>query len=176
MTPLYCIIGPSGTGKSTLEENIKSEFNWLRSADSYTTRPPRYAGEHSHKFVSKEQFDKLKLLAYTRYNGYEYGVTKEILDNTDLYVVDLDGLLYLKEHYTNRPIITIGLEAEPSVRYDRMIARGDSIEKANNRIEHDGRSFINYLDYCDVVLDANGDENSVLAQFVDKVIEFETSL
>ena len=92
MTPLYCIIGPSGTGKSTLEENIKSEFNWLRSADSYTTRPPRYDGEHSHKFVSKEQFDKLKLLAYTRYNGYEYGVTKEILDNTDLYVVDLDGL------------------------------------------------------------------------------------
>ena len=172
MRPLYCIIGPSGSGKSKLVENIKKEFDWMESVDSYTTRQPRYLNESGHIFITKEEFDKLNLIAYTVFNNYEYGVTAELLDKADLYIIDLDGYLYLKEHYKNRKIIVIGLDVDPAIRFDRMLNRGDTVEQAKARLEHDGFKFLRYLDYCDVVLNANESEEAVLAQFIDKTANF----
>lgn len=172
---LYCIIGPSGSGKSTLEKNIKNELPWLKSVESYTTRPPRYENEPGHVFVTKEEFDKFKLVAYTKFNGYEYGVTEELLDKADLYVIDLDGIKVLKERY-QRPMIVIGLTVNEETCKNRMSARLDSVEAINERIENDKKMFKDYEKYCDVIIDANGDENSVLAQFIDKVAEFEMKM
>ena len=39
-----CIVGKSGTGKSTLVNKLKFKYN-LTSVESYTTRPPRYENE-----------------------------------------------------------------------------------------------------------------------------------
>lgn len=169
---LYCIVGPSGSGKSTLEKNVKNELPWLKSVESYTTRPPRYENEPGHVFITKEEFDTLKLVAYTMFNGYEYGVTEELLDKADLYVVDLEGIKVLKERY-QRPTIAIGLTVDEDTCRKRMSSRADSIEAVNARIENDKKMFEGYENYCDILIDANGDENSVLAQFIDKVAEFE---
>ena len=172
---LYCIMGPSGSGKSTLEKNIKNEFPWLKSVESYTTRPPRYKNEPGHLFVTKEEFDKFKLVAYTLFNGYEYGVTEELLDKADLYVIDLEGLKVLKERY-NRPMVIIGLTIDKDICKSRMLARGEPIELVEARIHNDIKMFEGYEKYCNVIIDANGDENSVLAQFIDKVAEFKNNL
>lgn len=174
MSTLYCIIGPSGTGKTTLENNLKKEFNWLKSVESYTTRPKRFEQETGHIFISQEEFNNLKnLVAYTNFNGFNYGVTGSYLDQCDLYVIDLDGIITLKEKYQYRDIIVIGLYANEHVCKYRMLNRGDSRHKVLERLEHDKEKFKGYFNYCDIILDANQSKEKVLADFIDKVTKFE---
>lgn len=168
---LYCIVGPSGSGKSTLEYNIKKEFPWLTSVESYTTRPKRCENEQGHIFTTKEKFDTLDLIAYTNFNGYEYGVTEELLDEADLYVIDIEGIKTLRKNY-DRPMIVVGLQCDEETCKQRMLNR-DSLEKVEQRLQNDRVMFKDYTDYCDILIDANKSENEVLAQFIDKVAIFE---
>lgn len=59
---IVIIIGPSGTGKSTLIQRVKATFPELIESISYTTRPRReneVDGVH-YFFISKEQFFKMR--------------------------------------------------------------------------------------------------------------------
>lgn len=59
---IVIIIGPSGTGKSTLIQRVKSTFPELIESISYTTRPKREKeidGVH-YFFISKEQFFEMR--------------------------------------------------------------------------------------------------------------------
>lgn len=134
MRKLYCILGKSGTGKTYLVDKLIKENEELKSVDSYTTRPKRFENETGHIFVSKEDFDKLDLIAYTKYGDYEYGVTKEQLDEVDFYVVDVTGLRDLRENY-KRPIVAVGLKEDDKLRKERLHKRGD--EKVNDRLNVD---------------------------------------
>lgn len=142
MKNLYCVIGPSGSGKTTVVEALSRDHG-LVSVESYTTRPPRYSGESGHIFVTDEAFDKLgELCAFVEYNGYRYGVTTDILEKSDLYVIDPEGARYLQEHYRGDKVIyNIWLEANPKKLYQRMLDRGDSVEAATARCEYDKKAF-----------------------------------
>lgn len=141
MKNLYCIVGPSGSGK-TSAQTILEKVCQLDGVWSYTTRPPRYQDEPSHFFVSDEVFDALgPMVGYTEYNGYRYGVTAELLDRADFYVIDPAGLAILKERYHNKPIKVIWLEATETERAIRMLTRGDSIDKVFERITFDRAAF-----------------------------------
>lgn len=142
MKNLYCIIGPSGSGKTTVVEALSRDHG-LVSVNSYTTRPPRYYGEPGHIFVSDEEFDKLgELCAFVKYSGYRYGITSNLLDCSDLYVIDPEGARYLKEHYTGDKVIhNIWLDTSPEVRYKRMLYRGDICDYATARLEDDEKAF-----------------------------------
>jgi hypothetical protein len=65
---LYCIVGTSGSGKTTQTEYIRDAIrkifeargikaDGLRCVESMTTRKPRFEGETGHVFLSKEEFD-----------------------------------------------------------------------------------------------------------------------
>ena len=141
MKNLYLIIGPSGSGKTRLAEGLSEQYG-MKSVESYTTRPPRYSGETGHLFVTDEEFDALgELCAYTEYNGYRYGVTKDILDESDIYVIDPAGALYLADHYSGKYLRYIWLGTSPGVCYERMIARGDSEDMAQERVKNDEKAF-----------------------------------
>ena len=93
---LYCIIGPSGSGKSTVVEELNKMG--FKSPDSYTTRPKRFPEEGGHTYITQEEYDNLlNIVAYTHFNGYNYCVTKEMLDGCDFYIVDPDGIETLKK-------------------------------------------------------------------------------
>ena len=141
MNNLYLIIGPSGSGKTRLADGLSRKCG-MKSVESYTTRSPRYPGEPGHIFVSDDEFDRLgELFAYTEYNGHRYGVTKDILDGSDIYVIDPDGAIYLAEHYSGKPLRYIWLSTSPGICFKRMLLRGDSEEKANERIKNDESRF-----------------------------------
>ncbi len=142
MKNIYLIVGPSGSGKTTLAEALARDYG-LKTVWSYTTRPKRYPGEEGHLFVTNEEFNELgDMCAYTEYNGFRYGVTSEIIDQSDIYVIDLPGVLYLKEHYKGpKGIVTIGLEVSETVRALRMMKRGDSLEDILKRLEVDANWF-----------------------------------
>lgn len=153
--PLICLIGESGSGKTTLAETLQKTYN-LVSVQSYTTRPKRHENETGHTFISEEEFDKLTdIVAYTVYNGYRYCVTREQINNSDVYVVDTKGLECLRRRIFNRKIIAVYVKTNAKTRENRMIQRGDYPVKVKERIEYDTKSFINAEKTSDCVVENN---------------------
>lgn len=157
MNNIYCIVGPSGSGKTTIAEALEREYGW-KTISSYTTRPPRYEGETGHIFVSEEEFQALgEMCAYTRFNGFEYGVTADLVEKNDLYVIDPAGVDFFKEKYQGeKGIVVIGLHVPVDVLRRRMQKRGDPEDKIVSRLEHDAKAFQGLCGISDVYINASG--------------------
>lgn len=153
---IVLLAGPSGSGKSTVAKEMEKKYG-MKQVDSYTTRPPRYEGETGHIFVSEEEFDSLKdLCAFTVFNGYRYGVTSDVVDACDIYVIDTYGIEYLKKHYKgNTKIISVALNCSPETAGTRMRTRGDGEDAVNSRLENDKKAFANLKDVCDIYIDVD---------------------
>ena len=127
--PLFCILGASASGKSTLVKMLENEFK-MKQIPSYTTRSPRFKGEEGHTFVSEKEFKALNdIVAYNYYLGNHYGVTASQIDDDtyNLYVVDQTGLNELRKKYRgNRKIYSIFIDC---LRLLGMIACLDVIIK-----------------------------------------------
>lgn len=158
--PLFCILGASASGKSTLVQKLEIELN-MKQIASYTTRPPRYDGEAGHTFVTDEEFQNLNdIVAYNYYLNNHYGVTSQQIDDEahDLYVVDQTGLNELKEKYKgDRKIYSVYIDCLHINRYDRLFDRYFKMyqnslvatNRAMERIKQDEIEFEN----CNLVVD-----------------------
>lgn len=93
--PLLCVLGASGSGKSTICLELEQKYN-LKQIPSYTTRKPRSENKSGHIFLTAEELKYIEneLFAYAETTGAEYGVTCKQIDSEeyDLYVVDYTGL------------------------------------------------------------------------------------
>lgn len=146
---ILLIVGASGTGKTSVAERLEQQYG-LKSVCSYTTREKRSDDEYGHIFVTEEEFDKLDLVGYSEYAGNRYGATAEQIENNDLWVIDMNGIQYFKDRYAGekKPIVihlvtSLDVHKDFRERYERMIERGDDIEKAGfrtalDKIEFDG--------------------------------------
>jgi len=165
---LICFIGESGSGKSTIVDELEKRFGYT-SIQSYTTRQPRYENEKGHVFINDVAFNMLRndLVAYTLFNGFEYGATWQQVEANDLYVVDYRGYSELLEKYKGfKYIISIYVDASEDERRKRMLHRGDSKEKVNERIEHDKIAFLGVKEKCDYVV-----ENNNINKVIDKIVD-----
>lgn len=160
MKNIYLIVGPSGSGKTMVANRLEEKYR-LKQVLSYTERPPRFEGEGGHTFVTPEKFDKLKnLCAYTVFDGHRYGVPAEMVEVSDIYVIDPAGVAYMKEHYSGKKgVKVIGLFAAEEVCKRRMRARGDSKEAVNEclAIASNPKTYALYglKECCDVVFRNN---------------------
>lgn len=143
---IYCVVGKSGTGKDTIVNKLCDSYGYNR-VKSYTTREQRVDlnDSKSHLFTDVEEYKKHLsngiIMAETNFNDNYYWVTKEQLDNADLYILDLDGLKTLKERYKTRPIVSIIVNADKDIRRQRMTIRGDNKSKIEERIQFDENAF-----------------------------------
>ena len=150
MSKIVCLIGESGSGKTSLAEEMEREG--YKSIQSYTTRPKRHPLETGHRFVSKEMFDKLvdRAVAYTVFNGYEYMATQMQVDESDIYVIDPDGVINLFEKIGRENVFVIYIETSEKERFRRMVeSRG--YDSADERVRNDRKKFQS-LKYIDVDL------------------------
>lgn len=151
--PLYLFVGPSGAGKTTISEAFADKYG-LKTVQSYTTRTPRYDGEVGHTFITDKQFDELQnIVSYTLYNGFRYCTTKDMLDDSDIFVVDIDGVDTLLDGYvTKRPICICYLKSTVATRIKRMLDRGDCdtaiIGRLINDEQYDWEKKLVQLAYC----------------------------
>lgn len=175
---LYNIVGPSGSGKSTLTFAIQKALKKMKAkrgltpVESMTTRPPRYPGEPGHVYVTKEEFDKYEMVAYTQFDGNEYGVPASMLDECDLYVIDIEGVKTLRERYSGKQLVVIYLDITPEEAARRMCVRGDSEEKIQKRLANDAVMFADMEGLAaDYIVDANRTEDEVLASLCSIIID-----
>lgn len=143
MDKFLLLIGKSGSGKDTIAKILSDKYG-LRQLKSYTTRPRRFTTENTHTFVSElpAETDIVKRIAYTEFNGYEYCATNAQVENSDIYVIDPDGVLYFMEHYCGRkkPVV-VYVDIPWRKRFTRMIGRKDGVFEAAKRIVHDHFKF-----------------------------------
>jgi guanylate kinase len=96
---LFVISAPSGTGKSTLCENLRSTPDFIYSV-SCTTRPPRKGEENGidYHFLTREKFLAMiehgEMLEYAEVHGNYYGTlkgtVKEALEQGTDVLLDID--------------------------------------------------------------------------------------
>lgn len=177
MKPLICIVGQSGVGKSTIANMLEDNFG-LKSVKSYTTRKPRendLADLRTHTFISQKEADLIasreKVMASTMFADNFYFVTDKMLDEADVYVVDVKGLKDTYRYYHNKPVLSVYLYADAKALAHRMMERGDKPAEALKRFRHDRVAFADAEKYCDFAIDNSGSPEEV-CKFIANVSEY----
>lgn len=165
----FCIIGPAGSGKTSLGEGIRAHFeDTLSISISTTSRPPR-DGEirgKDYEFVSRENFLSLisqeAFFEYEEVHGNLYGTKRATLEQArtegqDLLMrIDIKGALRIKEAYPENTIlifITPPSFAELVVRIKKRsggVSEKDLVrrlETARNeyKLFEENRALVDYL-------------------------------
>lgn len=150
---IILLVGKSGSGKTTLAKELHDIYG-LRILPSYTERPMRHgesAKDSGHIFVDKSEMDIIlstqNVCAYTEFCGYRYCTTEEWVDQSDIYIIDIDGIKKFCCNYKgNKQSIVIGLDIDELSLSRRMLARGDSQKNIAKRLENDKKSFAELYD------------------------------
>ena len=174
---LLCLIGKSGSGKSTIASRLERKYGYVQ-AKSYTTRPVRVDDGNdinTHTFITREQIADLKddIVAYNEYNGNAYFVTRKMLEGCNLYVVDREGLIQLYKNYHDKDILSIYIDCDSSIASKRMAERGDTDEQIMKRLQYDEKAFANCQELCDFVI-PNEVQNGVndIVDWIDGLYRF----
>ena len=150
---IICLIGKSGSGKTTIAEKLNREYGYV-ILDSYTTRQKRSEDETGHVFITEEEYKLLPNKVATNYfNGSYYCATEEQIESSDIYIVDPPGLKQLKEFYNGKKkIVSIYISVPMDVCLDRMRRRGDSEDNCWERLRNDDTVFRGCKGDCDYVI------------------------
>ena len=109
MSKVFIISAPSGTGKSTLVNELRRAVARLDFSISYTTRPPRGSEQNGREyyFVSRQEFERMlaadEFLEHADVFGHYYGTAKRFLreaqsrDNDLLLDIDVQGAAQIKQ-------------------------------------------------------------------------------
>ena len=142
---MIVLAGASASGKTEVAKMLAKKYGIVKAITT-TTRDLRF-GEINGKdyfFVSKEEFEKMiedgRFVEFTHYNGNLYGSTKDQISVNKCVVVDPVGLkAYIDLNDKN--IVTFFLNSTEETRRQRMITRGDALEKIESRLAHDRVAF-----------------------------------
>lgn len=153
---IFCILGESGSGKDTLVEYTLKEFKLkLKPVLSYTDRPMR-AGEQNgkeHVFLSKDEMteflksNKKDIAAYTQIgeSGYRYCAMASVIDRSDIYIIDPNGLKEFKERTGDRyNIVSIYIDCPLKERRKRTEGRSDTVSKFEARVAAESDQFAKF--------------------------------
>lgn len=158
MKNLLLLVGESGSGKTTVANILQKKYHY-KQLQSYTTRGKRHPKETGHTFITQQAFcgmDKQTICAYTYYNNNHYFATIQQINNNDIYIIDIRGIQYFKEHYKgDKKCITVYLKVPENVRQERMLTRKDGLDKALERIEVDKKEFEEAENICDFTIENN---------------------
>lgn len=101
----FIICGRTASGKSLFAKILNKKYG-MKIAESYTTRPARHENEKGHIFIDKTLADNIpanQKLFRTEYNNCEYFMTKEIVENSDIFILDPKGVIEMITEFPEQP-------------------------------------------------------------------------
>jgi guanylate kinase len=158
---LFIVSGPSGAGKDTIVEALRSRLPRLRYSVSATTRPPR-PGElegEAYFFLDRELFTRKAaagaFLEVKEYNGHLYGTPRPFIEQTlaDGYDIimkpEVNGALAMKREFSEAVLIFLLPDKFSHLELRLMNRRTESNEQITARlaIAHEELSSIRQFDY-----------------------------
>ncbi len=160
---MFLISAPSGSGKSSLVNLLRSEVKNLEFSVSYTTRPPRGSEEEAREyhFISREEFQRMidadEFLEYADVFGNYYGTARSSLTHAFdkgkdvLLDIDVQGAAQVRRKLPNAVTIFLMPPSPEILAYrlrNRSRAEGTVIEDIINRRLARARDEIeNYREY-----------------------------
>lgn len=149
--PYFVIVGRSASGKTGLMQQLCKDLQ-LRPTPHVTTRQPRDT-DVEYSFVTKETFKQLPLLDSVEYCGNFYGIVKDVVDTTDIVIVEPHGVSSIREYLAakGRPVYVVGISVSEHTAYGRMIMRDKVADE--DRIMNDSILFSDERmnEVCDAV-------------------------
>ena len=103
----------------------------LNNVVSYATRPMRSneINGREHLFITQEEakniLENQNIIAYTKIGENQYFTTEECLDGKNLYIINPDGIRYMKNKIPDRTIYTIYIHCGYYIRKERASIRSD---------------------------------------------------
>lgn len=145
---LFCLVGPAGSGKTTLAERLITHFATSLSRVITTTcrapRPGEVDGE-SYYFVSRESFQESvankAFFEWEETHGNLYGTSFEAMHSIErrgedlLLVVDIRGALNFKTSFPNRTVIIFLVPSSIEVLRTRVESRGTAQAELRRRLK-----------------------------------------
>ena len=144
---VIALVGASAVGKSTVESILEEEYG-MRKGISYTTRPKRhYEVDGVHYYFTTEQyinqlFMSDELAEMTTFNGWTYALAREELVDSDVVVVEPQGL--------------------------QLVARNDDdVEEVIRRFLADKEDMKGMYNVCDIAI--RNEDSSVTAKMINSI-------
>lgn len=179
---IIILLGASGTGKSTIENELVLHYNFDKII-SHTTRKPR-KGEQNGKdywFIDndsfKEKIDKNLFAEYDEYSqGRLYGtLVSDFEKGNKVVVLTPNGLRQVKKNCKNEKIFSVLIEASLGTRIKRYIDRCGIIDfdfddknEISSRVERDFGMFLGLEKEVDLVIQNN--EGTSIPLLVEQII------
>ena len=142
MNKIFLLVGESSSGKDSLANML--EKDGYKVLKSYSTRPKRENETNTHIFISSEEVCKYKdeIIAYTKIGEYEYFSTMPQLLESDIYIIDPNGVEYLKSKTKDIDIVTIYINvSEEERKYRALAIRKDMLHEVEKRFEAERLQF-----------------------------------
>lgn len=163
---VICIVGASGSGKTTIQNELASHFGYERVI-SYTTRSARLGEENGkdYYFITNEQFNEMLSLGlmaeHDEYSqGRQYGTLKtDYLDGDKVVVLTPNGLRQVRKSIDNKNIVVVYVTAplgERIIRYIKRIGADkftyDDKNEIASRVERDYAMFLGMDKEADITV------------------------
>ena len=141
MHKIFCIVGESASGKDSLVNKLCEDLG-LKQLISYATRPRRNGEGDTHIFITEDdvKYYTDDMVAYTKIGDFEYFATIKQLYESDLYVIDSNGVDYMKSIAKYKGVedidfVTIYINTPAELRTERAInSRKDNVETYYARV------------------------------------------
>jgi guanylate kinase len=182
---MIVICAPSGTGKSTLINRLKSDHPELEWSVSCTTRPIR-AGEKNGKdyhFISKEEFEeqikKDQFIEWAKVHSNYYGTSKIFVSQglqegrRMLFDLDVQGADAMKKIYGHQAQVIFIEPPSVDELEKRLRLRGtDSEQVINERVENAKNELARKNDYDFLIMNDDVEKAyQQLRQAVERIIK-----
>ena len=173
------VIGPTGSGKSTLMKHVIDAFPFLVLPYSYTTRTKRsdhVEGKH-YKFINVEEFKQKieagEFLEWAEYGGNYYGTLKSEVENqlsegkTLLKEVEVQGARQIRDLLPKGELMTVFVSSGDWANLEaRVRARAPITEEELALRKHRYEDEITFKDEADhVILNTEGRKEAAKEDF-----------
>lgn len=144
----FLFIGRTASGKSSIAKGVCEKMG-LTQVVSYTTRPMRKSEKNGsdHIFITDGEVSRYEedIAAYTEINGYKYFTTYDVIDKSDIYVIDPIGVDNLKIKCGDRyEFIEIYIRIPQNLAEERARIRGDKLKDFRQRWVAENQQFTDY--------------------------------
>lgn len=182
ITKLFCLLGASGVGKTTVGNYMRDELDF-EEVISHTTRDPREGEKHgvTYYYVDNQEFGKLNKVEEVQYSGNKYAFTKgEIDDKLNNYdkvflIADRNGIKQLKDIYGDA-VIVVFLYSTPLECFKRLYQR----DGFWNAVERVSRAIIkgefNNQDIADYIIRSEDGKLDKLKREITNICDLEERL
>ncbi len=171
---VLCLVGPSGSSKTEIANELTKLEGFEKPLTS-TTRPRRREeGEEAYRFIDEAQFvHEMKAGAYietTVYSGYHFGTSDKdispIVERGHVAVIPIDicGAITLKNLYRRRALLVF-TRRERAEAIKSIISRDIDLEDKTRRIMSLDFEYRN-SEVCDAEVNVGDDISSAVSQIV----------